>query len=115
MSLIDELSFLNTDTGMEYCGEMEDIYQEVLESYCDDNLLEVLKNDFEAKDWANYRVHAHALKSVSLTIGAETLSEHGKSLEYAARDNDIDFILNNHEAIYNEYVEMIEKIRSVIS
>ncbi|MBQ7629960.1 MAG: hypothetical protein IJS81_07080, partial [Selenomonadaceae bacterium] len=49
----------------------------------------------------------HALKSTSLSIGAEKLSEEAKSMEMAAKDGKIEEILANHGEMMSSY----EKIR----
>ena len=53
----------------------------------------------------------HALKSTSLSIGVESLSEQAKSLELAAKDNNIDEIRAGHGDLMAAY----QKVRAEIS
>ena len=42
------------------------------------------------------------------------MSEKAKKLEFAARDNEVDYIRQNHEIIMKEYRELIKKIQHEI-
>jgi CheY-like chemotaxis protein len=115
LPLLKKLSFLNIQKGLAYCGDSEDIYKEVLESYTDTNRDKDIQNYFEKRDWDNYRVQVHALKSTSLTIGAEELSDLAKSIEMATRENDIKFIEEHHDDMVAMYVELLAKLKYILS
>lgn len=102
--------FLNKEIGLEYCADDEEIYLEVLEGYVEEDRREELTNFYNSENWPDYRVVTHAIKSTSLTIGAEELSEKAKALELAAADGDAAFIKANHDAMFNEYAELLGKI-----
>jgi HPt (histidine-containing phosphotransfer) domain-containing protein len=53
------------------------------------------------------------VKSSSLYIGAEALSQKAKQLEFAARDKEIAVLRENHEELLREYKELLEKLRKV--
>lgn len=68
---------------------------------------------YEAADLANYAIKVHALKSTSLTIGAEQLSECAKALEKAGKEEDADYIQENHALpleLYDKICKTIDKI-----
>lgn len=113
-NFMSKLTELNTETGLTYCGGMEEIYYEILEEYCNADLLDVLERTFAEEDWTNYIIHAHALKSTSLTIGAETLSEEAKGLEMAGKESRYDDIRKNHAAVIEHYKKVLEHIREAI-
>ena len=52
-----------------------------------------ITNSFAKKDWSNYIIKVHALKSTSMTIGAVPLSELAKELELSGKAADYDPIL----------------------
>ena len=52
----------------------------------------------------------HALKSTSLTIGAEALSAQAKELELAGKRGDIDLIHARHAALMRAYEELCAQI-----
>ena len=114
LSLEKRFYFLNTVTGMGFCMDDEEFYLEILETYLSDDRRQSLAESFESKDWTLYRTLSHTLKSTSLNIGAADLSEHAKQLEYAARDEDYDFILKNHAAVMAEYSTLLDQIKQAL-
>lgn len=114
MSLKEKLSFLNYDNGMSYCGDMEDLYIEILSVYAEGKLYENIKEYCNSKDWDNYIIKTHALKGTSLTIGAEELSEQAKALEMAAREGNTEYIDANTQNVLEEYKVIVEKIREAL-
>ena len=69
---------------------------------------------FHARDWENYRIIIHALKSTSLTIGAISLSEGAKALEMAARDGDESYIIAHHQSVMEQYVSLLSKLQKIL-
>ena len=54
------------------------------------------------------------MKSTSLNIGAVELSEHAKALELAAKEGNYGYIRENHKKVFDEYSEMLDKIKENI-
>lgn len=106
---------LNVEMGMLYCGGKE-LYLDVLEACCEEapEELGVLNELFEKKDWKNYTIRVHAVKSGMKNIGAEILSEKAKALEQAGKKDNIDFIIENHEDMLTEYRRVIREIEQCI-
>ena len=113
-TLVSKLAFLDTATGMSYCMDSEEFYQEMLEAYIESDKLEDIDAYYKAKDWKNYRIQVHALKSTSLTIGAINLSEHARALETAAKKEDADYIEAHNEEVVTEYKEILANIKAAI-
>ena len=65
---------------------------------------------YESADWADYAVMVHALKSTSLTIGAQALSAQAKELELAGKRGDGDYIREHHPALLRAYDELCARI-----
>lgn len=107
---------LNVEMGMLYCGGKE-LYLDVLEACCEEapEELGVLNELFEKKDWKNYTIRVHAVKSGMKNIGAEILSEKAKALEQAGKKDNIDFIIENHEDMITEYHRVIEEVEQSLS
>ena len=109
-----DLSFLNESVGLEYCaGDME-IYLEVLEGYLEEDMRETITAHFTAEDWSNYRTIVHAIKSTSLTIGAEALSAEAKELEMAAAEGNGDAVKAGHQKMMDHYGEVLAKIEAAL-
>lgn len=105
---------LNLELGLEYCGGMEDLFGDMLNDYLEADRVAELNGYFDAKDWTNYRVCVHGIKSTTLMIGGETLSAKCKELELAAADNNESYIVANHAAVMDEYAQLLDKIREAI-
>ena len=106
---------INVKMGLDFCCGEEDFYLEMLQMFQAQRKekKDELNSLYETCNWADYAVKVHALKSTSLTIGAEKLSEHAKALEYAGKKEDVEYIRTNHSmllALYDEVCESIEKL-----
>ncbi|MCR5106669.1 MAG: response regulator [Lachnospiraceae bacterium] len=108
---MDISDFLDHDTAMQYCAGSEEVFEEILKTYAEDDLRGNLIESFERNDWDNYRVTVHAIKSTSKTIGATELSDFAKEMEAYAKENRISEIASRHEALIEEYGHLIDLIR----
>ena len=68
---------------------------------------------YESGNWPDYAVKVHALKSTSLTIGAEALSAQAKELELAGKRGDTDYIREHHPALLCAYEELCAHIAGI--
>jgi HPt (histidine-containing phosphotransfer) domain-containing protein len=93
----------------------EAFYLEMLEAYLEEDKQAELNRLFEAQEWENYHILAHALKSTSLSIGASELSAHAKELELAGKNGEYDFILAHHQPVMEEYDTLLGKLRNALS
>ncbi len=114
--IIDELRAieeLDVEQGIIYCNG-EDGYLEILRAYCEDwKSNGIYINDlFEKKDWKNYTVAVHGLKSSLFSIGVSKVAELAKQLEFAGKENRIDFIEENHGRLMEVYEDFFKKLES---
>lgn len=102
---------LDVSKGIVYCNG-EEAYIEVLKVSCEDyeNNIERACQLFEKQDWKNYTVVVHGIKSSMNSIGALDVSEMAKKLEFAGKEGRIDYILENHQNLIEEYKSIFEKI-----
>ena len=103
---------INLDVGLKYCMDSKSFLVQMLTTYTDIKRAEKIQAAFEARDWKNYQILVHALKSTSMSIGAENLSESAKKLELAAKNGAIEEILENHEALMADYKKVREEIET---
>jgi CheY-like chemotaxis protein/HPt (histidine-containing phosphotransfer) domain-containing protein len=103
---------IDRETGLMYMGDSEEDYYEILRIYYESNLenKEQIERLYEEKNWAEYAVMVHALKSTSLTIGAGTLSTFAKQQEQAAKQEDEQQIVAGHEEMMAEYADILAEI-----
>ena len=109
--LVDRLTFLDTESGIQYCAQSEEVYEKVLHSYVDSDKTEEIEQYYQDKDWKNYQVLVHALKSKSLSIGAQELAEDARALEAAAREDRTDYIMEHHAEVMNSYHNLLNLLR----
>lgn len=115
MGLIENVFFLDTEAGLAYCGDDEELYGEILEEYVEANHLEKLEKLFVEKNWPDYQINIHAVKSSSKTIGAFELYEHAMALERACKDSDTEYIQLNHADVMEEYRHMVSNIKEALA
>lgn len=105
------LEELDIEQGILYC-DGEDTYVEILRAYCEDwkESGEYAKELFEKKDWKNYSIVVHGMKSSLYSVGMSRLSEMAKQLEYAGKENRIDYIEANHAKLMEAYEAVFTKL-----
>ncbi len=84
----NDYRWLDTELGLRYCGESEEIYREVLQEFCDVEKEEraKLENAYEKENWKDYAILVQGLKSSSLSAGAKKLSDEAAGLEKSGRE-----------------------------
>ena len=117
----DEIALLqkagvNTVSGLNYCRNDKAFYLQLLTKFAEDAPLkeEDLQRLYEEKDYGNYRIQAHSLKSTSRMIGADQLSQTAKEMEDAAKDSDAPYIKTHHREFLEEYRETVRRIREAV-
>ena len=103
------LEDFNIEQGITYCGNYDN-FIDVLQIHCnegEDNLIK-LNDLFERKDWKNYSILVHGLKSSMKSVGANILSEKARLLESASKRLDEQYIFNNHYDMMQEYERIIK-------
>ena len=110
--LLERLSFLDTQSGVQYCAQSEEVYEKVLHSYLDSANAETIDEYYRAEDWKNYQIAVHALKSKSLSIGASELGESARELETAVREERLDYVRENHEEVISGYRNLLRLLHN---
>ena len=111
---LSSIKTLDFQTGLAYCNYDEALYLDVLNEFVTSADCKNIDHIYEAEEWISYENVMHSLKSQTGAIGADLLSRHIKSLEYAARVEDIDYIISHHEGVMLEYQDMLNSIGNAI-
>lgn len=95
--------------GLNYAGGNKEVYYEILELFVrkGEAKRREIKQLADEKNWTNYIIEVHALKSTSLTIGAAELSGKAKKLELAGKAGDYGIIEKENDDLMNSYDEVI--------
>ncbi len=100
--------YLNETAGITYCGGLQN-YIEVLHMtrMSGQTEKEKIQRCFDTKNWKEYTIYVHALKSSMTNIGAEELARMAKELEYAGKQGDFAYIEKNHDDMMMEYAQIL--------
>ncbi len=116
-SVSDELSGLkaggvDTDAALKYCRDDKEFYRQLLNEYVKDkkNKAEELNRFLAEKNWKDYAIRVHGLKSTSRMIGAGTLSEMARELEMLSKAGDGAMVAKKHPALMEMYDNVAELI-----
>ncbi len=101
---------INLETGLKYCMDSKSFTIQMLTTFTDGKKADKIQQKYDSGDWKGYQILVHALKSTSLSIGAEDLSEAAKKLEMAAKDGEVEEIKANHAALMDYYAKVRAEI-----
>ena len=112
----EEAKMIDKDSAMIYCCNSDEMYYEMLKVYLTQakKYVDKLPICYEQRDWENYAIMVHAIKSTSLTIGANQLSERAKEQEMAAKAKDEAYLLSNWDEFYAYYLSVLEQGKEMI-
>lgn len=89
---------MDTEMALAYCAGSVEFYLEMLKSYADSGKTELLQNYYAAKDYENYRIVIHSVKSTSRTLGFTVMGDMAERLEYAIKEENFTYVTENHLA-----------------
>ena len=109
-------AMFDPEKGLMYTGGSMEAYREILEIYAKKGPEKRAQIDglFEKKDWKNYIIEVHALKSTSMSIGAVKLSVLAKELEAAGKAESYSTIEKKNGTLSKLYGEVIEIINNYL-
>lgn len=112
---IDPIEF-KPSLGIANLGDNKEAYISVLSAFYNEGLQKLadVPKQFAEGDISLYTTNVHALKSSSATVGCMGISPMFKALEFAGKDNDIEFIKNNSEKTFELFVKVLDKIRDYL-
>ena len=120
----EEAGLIDYDCGMQYSGGLEEVYMEIMGIYSTsyDEVCGELQRCIDSQDWKKYTVNIHALKSNSLSIGANSLADRCLKLEMAGKkiqngeevSEQIAYILDNHQPVMEKYMQVVKEAEAYI-
>ena len=102
---------IDVSAGIRYSGD-EQSYREMLRVYKDSvsDRSKEITDYYNSKDYKNYTIKVHGLKSSSKIIGAVGFGEMAQKMEDAGKSGDEEYIASNHEELIREYERLGELI-----
>ncbi len=112
MQRLTSIEGLDYTTALMYCGNDETLMEEIISEVAGEcqERAERMRKSLEAKDLKAYNIDAHTIKSTMATLGLKAFSERAKKHEFAARDNDAEFVYGDAEDFINEYIRLCKKL-----
>lgn len=101
---LDNIEGIDVETAIRNTGS-ESAFETVLKIFYDSipSKCEEINSYYAKKDWKNYTISVHSLKSSAILIGALELGEMARLLERAGKEKDIDYIDDHHAELMEEY------------
>lgn len=104
---------IDMDKALYYLGGDPELYRDIILQFANemDEKINNLNNFLDNKDWKNYEIVIHAMKSSSKMIGAlPQLSNEAYELEKAAHNENAEYIETNHSRVLELFKSLGEKI-----
>ncbi len=116
MNNVDEYLVINKENGLKFCMDSEEFYNEILEAFISqaEKFLAQLGEFYEKKDWANYAIIAHSLKSNTRTIGADNFADLSLKHELAGKASDEAFITGDYDNYIAALKALMEKVKGMV-
>ena len=78
------------------------------------NKVDLIRKYADEGEFKSYEIEVHGLKSAAANIGAVDLSNEAKEHEYAAKDEDEEFVTSNYEKLAADYREVLDELRKML-
>lgn len=104
-------SGIDVNKGLELFGDMA-MYDETLGDFLEsvDDKIEALEKYKEENDLYNYATFAHSLKSDARYLGFTKLAELAYNHEMAGKNNDVNYIFANYDALAEETKRIVKVV-----
>ncbi len=114
-SIEEMLPQVDVALGLSYCYDDRDLYLDILKMLYEDTdaQLAELQRLWDCKDYPNYIIQIHGLKTQLLNIGYTMLAEEAKALEFAGKEERYDYIEENREKFRKSYLELKKHLEVV--
>ena len=105
---------LDTKAGMKFCGNDENLYRSLLTEFATEHSRKrpKLTKHYDGKEWNDYSILIHSVKSSAKMLGAAKLSEVAAALEAASKNGDETFVINANDDAMRMYDELVRLIRA---
>lgn len=96
---------VRTEKGLSYCSGNQAFYLRLLAAYGQEaqQRADMLQRLYEQKDYENYRIQVHALKSNSRLLGVDVLFGAAKDMEDAVKRSDAAYVAAHHQELMDAY------------
>ncbi|MGN1394219.1 MAG: ATP-binding protein [Succinivibrionaceae bacterium] len=109
-----DICYIDIKSATEYCGGMQDIYEEILDVYLESysEYYQELEKYYENKVFDGLAITSHTIKSTSKTIGAINFSEYAYLMEMASKNEDLNYIKAHIKEFKEQYTKVYLRIKN---
>lgn len=114
--LQEALPKVNVKKGIDLCGKNVQDYLMILKityAHGEKHLAELVAY-LEKGDYENYTIKIHSMKSTTMSIGAEMLSEMARLQEMAGKEERFQYIDDNFQDFKEKYMQLLADIQEVL-
>lgn len=114
-NLEDMLPQVNVTAGLKACNDDRNLYLDILHMLYDSSAEQLahLQELWTQKDYPNYIIEIHSIKTQLLNIGYSLLAEDARALEMAGKENRTEYIDGHLETFIDSYKELLKQLESV--
>ncbi|MBO5167348.1 MAG: response regulator [Lachnospiraceae bacterium] len=111
-----DLLFINRKEGLAYCMDSQEFYTEILAEVNKQIhiYLPQLEECFRNRDWKQYTIIVHALKSNTKNIGATNFAELSLQHQLAGEEENISYIEKEYAGYMEKLRQLADKIEEMI-
>lgn len=108
---------MDYQAALEYFGGSEEVLLGVLEVFCEESHERIMELErlWEEKDYTNYIIEAHGLKSAAKSVMAHDLSELAKEHEFAGKEGKFKWIDEHGGELIEAYREFLDSLEKYMS
>ncbi len=107
---LENIFFLNTDEGLQYCDGNIEFYKEILRMFVEGDKRDVLQTCYREKNMADYGIQIHSLKGTARSIGAEDLVIVVEKTEAAIREKREEDVDKYHNQLMEKYEKILSRL-----
>ncbi len=117
LTLEELLPQVNVADGLANCSDDMTLYVDILRILYDaaSEQLTNLQALWEQKDYPNYIIEIHSIKTQLLNIGYSLLAEDARALEIAGKENRLEYIEEHLETFVDSYQKLLKQLETVFS
>jgi len=102
-------------TGKELCMNDEEFYREMLGIFLESGSDMELQRFYDAKDFENYRIKIHAVKTNLINIGAKESGELAKKMELSLKNGEgTAYVQEHHKEFLSMYYEAAQAVQEYL-
>ena len=96
--------------------EDSEFYKELIVTFIESSKEKrtLIRTHYADRNWSDYKIQVHALKSAARTIGADTLSEMALEQENASKECDENAIDKGYEPLMAKYEQVVNDLVKIL-